>query len=603
MKRFLVLAFLGAVAAVGLWFGIRGNSTRGPSAMVTALLPRETLALVHVPDFKRARENWHETDLYKLWREPAVQEFLRKPLAGMPQAGAAREKMRELDALDMKDGFLAITSWEDKQVKMLAGFRFKGSAANAEKVIGNWRARAQTSAPGAKRETVPHEGHQIEVMSREGITVATVYDGAWFFAANDVAALKRLLDRADKRLDEPVTTLAKDEHFIAALKHMPARYAAFAYGRPDAYFERLARSMPENVINAGQWSRLRQLRGIAVASTFERGRFRDVAFAAMPKIDDSGDLTRKSLALGTKDSFFYSAAMVALGKQMASSVGASPGAVMPAALQNLAAAFAASGITAADWDSAFGAELSILGEWPDNARFPALLMTLPVKDAAKASQIAAAFTSAGAGERTWEQSERDGVQYFSLPPENPLVPVSPTIGISQQLLALGLDQGSVEAAFKRSTMESGLSGTQKFRTAEGLVPIAKQSFTYIDTALLYQRLDSALRPMLVMAAAFVPKIAETVDLSKLPPAEVIMKHLTPIVTSQSYQSDGYVTESIGPVSICQALGIVGVSGAGAALYQQQVQPGGANLGGSPTVPPALPSSSAAAPEPEPEETP
>jgi hypothetical protein len=68
-----------------------------------------------------------------------------------------------------------------------------------------------------------------------------------------------------------------------------------------------------------------------------------------------------------------------------------------------------------------------------------------------------------------------------------------------------------------------------------------------------------------MAAAFVPAIAGSVDPTKLPPAEVITKHLSPIVSSQRYNRDGYVAESIGPITLDQsavALAILSSLGAG-----------------------------------------
>jgi hypothetical protein len=55
-----------------------------------------------------------------------------------------------------------------------------------------------------------------------------------------------------------------------------------------------------------------------------------------------------------------------------------------------------------------------------------------------------------------------------------------------------------------------------------------------------------------MAAAFLPAITRSVDLDKLPSPEVITKHLSPIVSSQRYDRDGYVAESLGPITLDQA---------------------------------------------------
>jgi hypothetical protein len=325
---------------------------------------------------------------------------------------------------------------------------------------------------------------------------------------------------------------------------------------------------------------------------------RDVLFVTMPKMPDAGEITRSSLSLATSDAFLYFASFLNLPKQMpdAPKVAANG---FPAAMQGLMSAFAQKGITLDFWKSAFGSEFGIVGEWPQNARIPQLFATLPVKDAAKAREIMTTISSSTGEETPWKTTEKDGVQYFAQPPSNPMVPVAPTIGLSNNLFVAGLDMASVEAAIKRSGgSSSGLATSATFKNAERLVPVAKQSFAYIDTALFYTRLDAAVRPMLIMAAAFMPKITESVDLGKLPQADVIAKHLSPIVMSQTFQNDGYMTASVGPVSIYQAvIGVAGATGLGAALFPNQTHR-------SSTVMPDEPDEAAdVSPSPEPEETP
>ncbi|MFN2508132.1 MAG: hypothetical protein ABR589_05110 [Chthoniobacterales bacterium] len=582
MKRSLVLLFLGAAAALGIWYGMRAaGPLKTSNAAVTALLPKETLALFHLPDFNRTRKHW---------REPAVQEFLQKPLSRVPNTAGVRERIQQLASLEVKDAFLALTGWAEERPILLAGFHFKGSNEDAEKVIGHWRVRAQQHLPAAKRETVEYEKHRIEAVTHNAKTIATVYDGNWFFAANDVAALKSLLDRADGRLKDPASTLAADENFTASLKHLPASYAAFGYGRLDQYFQKLAVRLPQDGSASGQAALVSQVRSISAATSFDNGRIRDVLYVAMPRLSEAEELNRNSLSLTTKDSFLYMASVLAWPREMALP---GPQAIaaggIPPALQQLVAAFGANGITLEEWNSAFGQEVGLVGDWPENARWPALFATLPVKDVAKAKRIAAIITSGTSAGEGWSTSDKEGVQYYARAPANPMIPVAPAAGISDRWVVLGLDLGFVEAAIKRgAATNSGLAGAQTFKDAERLVPAAKQSFTYLDSALLYQRLDAALRPMLVMAAAFVPRLAEQVDLTKLPAAEVITKHLSPVAISQGYRTDGYVTESVGPVSIYQGLlAAVAVSGAGAAFYQHQTQPGGSGIGNLGTATPMV----------------
>jgi hypothetical protein len=156
----------------------------------------------------------------------------------------------------------------------------------------------------------------------------------------------------------------------------------------------------------------------------------------------------------------------------------------------------------------------------------------------------------------------------------------------------GADAGSVESAMKRSANgNSELAASKKFLNAERAVPTAKQAFAYIDPALIYTRVDATLRPMLFMGAAFLPGIADTVDLNKLPAPEIITEHLSPIVMSQSYDGDGYIAESVGPVTVYQTIvGVGGLSGAAAVLYQHQTR--GQTRG--PATPPVAPAIAPAA---------
>jgi hypothetical protein len=274
-----------------------------------------------------------------------------------------------------------------------------------------------------------------------------------------------------------------------------------------------------------------------------------------------------------------------------------PGAGLASAVQRVITQLGASGITAEDWNSAFGSEVGVVGDWPANARLPALLASLPVKDRAKADELVGAITAAATEGGGWAVSERNGVRYYSQPAANPLIPIAPTVAVARDRVVLGVDTASVTAALQRAASggESALAASAGFRAAEGSVQAPRQSFTYLDTALLYTRLDAALRPMLIMSAAFMPAIAQAVDLSKVPPPEVITRHLSPIVISQRYD-EGYITESVGPVSIYQAaIGMAAATGAGARWYQQNV--------GSASTTATFPTATPAAASPTPGSTP
>ncbi|MEP6822440.1 MAG: hypothetical protein ABI946_08830, partial [Chthoniobacterales bacterium] len=597
MKRFLVFSFVALAAGLGIWYGLRHAGVPHTSTdTVAVLLPKETLGLLYVPDFKHSRAKWHETDLYKLWREPAVQDFLQKPLGRSPETESSRKKLAEMEALEVHDAFLAVTAMTDDRPAVVAGFQFQGGEARAEKVIGPWRSRLREKMPTAKSEIVTYEGHKLEVLQQDGQTAVTVYDRDWFFIGNDLTGLKAVLDRVDRRVTETASTLSLDENFVAAEKHMPRNYAAFGYARLDQYMAKLAAKFPSE---DQSMTAMRQIRAIGGSTSFDGGKIRDLFFVAMPKLEGGGDLSRSGLSLASKETFLYLASILNLPARFTAPDPANPAtAALPAPLQRLLGAGAASGITAEAWKNAFGAELNMVGEWPADSRIPALFTTIAVKDNAPARQIVEKLTI-GAGEAGgWTGSEKDGIQYYTQPPANPMLPIAPAIGLSPTLLIAGLDRASVERAFTRAGAgDSELGGTDRFKAAEASVPSAKKTFAYLDTALFYQRLDAAVRPMLIMAAAFVPKVSEAVDLGKLPAADVITNHLSPLVLSQSYQGDGYVLETAGPISIGQAvLGAMVATGIGTDFYAKRMHP-------DPVSTPAPTAESPAPEEPTPEEIP
>jgi hypothetical protein len=563
MRHLIFLIIALAVAAFAGWY-YWNVSQRISSAPVSALLPRDTIFLAHMPDFNRTIEEWHDCDIYKLYREPAVQDFLTKPLANVPKADAASQTLRDIEQLDPKHAFIALSSVQSNNPKFVGGFQFRGSQQDAERIIGKWRSGLLEQTPGAKREKIQYQRHDIDVVRTAPFSLATAYARPWFFAATDVADLKALLDRADHRANDSDATLEKDNAYREAVSHRPSNYAAFLYLQPKMFSERLAalRAATRSSPAPGEATMLEKMRCIAGSIRFENGKIHDALFLGMPKLERER-ITRSSVSLGTKETFFYLSLLLNLGDKVdaLNQASALAGAKILQSLND-------SGITADDWKGAFGLELECLADWPSSAHWPSLLVTLPVADANKAGRIVEALLRGD--DPAWTNTEKDGVRYFSKQSAASLVAVTPTIALSNRGVIAGLNPVSVEEAIKRSGVKSSeFSDSVTYKSAAKLLPDPTNFFAYVDTALLYSRLDASLRPMLLMAAAFMPAVASSVDVSKLPPAEVITKHLSPIVSSQRYDRDGYAVESIGPITLDQAaIGLAILSGFGASAGQK-----------------------------------
>ncbi len=585
MRRLIFVIIALAVAVFAGWYYWK-VSLQISSAPVSTLLPQGTIFLAHLPDFNRTRDDWHHCDIYQLYREPAVQDFLRPALAGLsnlPKTNAASHTLQEIEQLDPKHAFFALTTLDNNNPRFVGGFRFRGSEEEAERVISRWRSTFQEQTPGAKREKLQYQRHEIELVTAPPFTLATTYDRPWFFAATDLTGLKALLDRADHRAKNPEGTLDDDGAYRAAVAHRPSNYAAFFYLQPKTFSQRLAalRAAVGSSPAPGEGTMLEKMRCITGSMQFENGKIHDVLFLGMPKLEHDTALTRSSLSIGTKDTFFYLAMLLNLGEKMdtLNQAAVFAGTKMFQALTD-------SGITAADWKAAFGVELGSLADWPPSVQWPSLLVTVPVKDTARAGKIVETLLRADE-EATWAQTEKDGVRYFSKQSLASFVAITPTIALSDRILIAGLNPVSVEEAIKHgSSGSSELADSQTYQAAARLLPAPTNFFAYIDTALLYSRLDASLRPMLLMAAAFVPAVAGSIDASKVPAPEVITKHLSPIICSQKYERDGYLAESIGPITLDQlGIGLAILSSFSAPMRQIGSSPARAAI--PPTTTPTL----------------
>ena len=567
MRKFQLLILAAAIAAGIIWWGFyRTHHTS--SLGVASLLPKETLALVHLPDFNRSRDEWHRTDLYQLWQEPAVQDFLAKPRANVPAQGRVSQTVDEISTLQMKDAFFALVGIESSAWQWDGGFRCAGDTDKASKLVEEWRARILGGAPDVKHETINYQGRQIHNDSAGIVQIWTVWAGPWFFFANDVENLKTLLDRADGRVKDARTALSSDDTFLAASKHMPASYAALVFGRVGQLVEKLVPPAEEPEAS-DKLSTARQIRSFGAAMAFDGGRMRDTVFVGIPKGAELGNLTRATLPIAGKDTFFYAASLLDLRKDM------EPGLQMStvgwlSGLQKIMASLSANGITLDEWKSAFGSEVGLIGSWSANSQWPSLVGAMPVRDSAKANHIVTTITASNSGDIHWTHREKEGAHYYSSGAGLSLFSFSPTIGLSDRLLVLGPENGSVEAAIKHGgTGSSELAATRNFQNAERTVPTAQHAFVYLDPTLIYTRFDASLRPLLAMGAAFLPALSDSVDVNKLPAPEIVARHLGPTVMSQTYRGDGYVAESVGSVPLYQTL-ITAI--AAAAILQHQMNP-------------------------------
>src|SRR4029453_8684333 len=112
MRRILLLIIAVAVAAYAGWY-YWNLSQQISSAPVAGFLPQDTIFLAHMPDFNRTQGEWLQSDIYQLYREALGGVFGGKPLGNVPNQNAVYQPLPEMEQLEPKNVFFALTSISD----------------------------------------------------------------------------------------------------------------------------------------------------------------------------------------------------------------------------------------------------------------------------------------------------------------------------------------------------------------------------------------------------------------------------------------------------------------------------------------------------------
>ena len=154
-------------------------------------------------------------------------------------------------------------------------------------------------------------------------------------------------------------------------------------------------------------------------------------------------------------------------------------------------------------------------------------------------------------------------------------------------LILSLNAEGAKALVKQEKSGgASLTASATYQQGVAALPKADGAFGYLDSKGFFERLYGVLKPAAMFGGTLMyPQINDYVELGKLPDAEVISKHRSPSVLSQSSDDRGVLVESVGPVTFLQAgIGLAGIGGA-AAFPTLQKQYG---LFGQPAAGPAVP---------------
>jgi len=540
LKISLVLVVL---IAIGFYFLLRGLGPSDPAR----LAPSDAVAFFCVPDTWQSARRWNETSLFKISQEPAMREFLRKPLDRMATQGG-EEAVDVLRKLRPARFFGICVKSEATSYAWYAGVQFFGGKESAQDGLKYLR-KLLSESMGGSLETplTAYHGTEIVRSDHAGFSLYTAIEGKWCLLSTEEATLHAALDRVAGRIKTP--SLAENGDYQASLARLPKDPDFLSYVDPKPFLETLiavGKSKGAQVIPA-QVDQLQKIKTITFGGKMEGKNFRDAFFVQYDTAshDPSTSLTHKGMQFASPDSLVYLSTTTDFKKNIRAWFGDSAVLSLDQKLDSI-------GSSVSELIASLEPEISLSAGWPDGTMIPTALAVVPLKDATSAKKW---FDSLSATFPGMQPSGDGAVTYYAIPISSPFF--HPVIALSNAFLFMGIDQTYLADKITGG-LHSSLADTDVFQSVHKFYDQNNESFVFINTQQLFDRAYAQVQPVLAFGAMLTPGIAEWVEISKLPPSSVVSSHLDPIVFTVSPQSNGTLVESQGPVTLQQIFVLSGI---------------------------------------------
>ncbi len=561
-KALLALVVLLALAVAVFVVFMR---TIGRHVSAAQLVREDTLLFVNLPNLPRTALRWPQTGLAQIFAEPEMQQFLEKPRTAAGPGKVLDEKLAQILRLAPREVFFAVTSIEGPTPKWVAGFAFIGRKKDAVALLAEPRGEMKKAWPAGKSDLLSFGETEVETFAFGEQVIAEAFRADWYLVSNDLDLLKTTLTAAALPAGAP-DALGKKEVFQKAVAKLPKDGDLVVFGQLGTLTERITSLLVASgqAVNPQQLAELKRMQAVAWGTKLEGKQVRDTIFLLAPGGTPEPPLPRNALAFSAADTFLYYGMALPAKFEMPDSAGL-VGGYLPI-LGTMEKTLAEKGLKWADLSVAFGPELGAVVDWAQQDAQPTALLALDVRDSAKARAFVDVFTGTAPGTPAWGRAENDGVTLFQSPPGEGLVPISPSLALTDKFLVLGFSPASVEAGLGRlKSGQAAISQSPAYTGAARAVGAPTSGFGYLDMKTLFERSYGTLRPLIAMSLAFSPDAGQYLDAGKLPGTETISRHLTPSIYSQSVTAEGTLIESIGTLTFNQVL-VAAIGGGVAAAF-------------------------------------
>ena len=405
-------------------------------------------------------------------------------------------------------------------------------------LVADFEARyLKTQFLDGKSDVQKHGSDVIETFTHQGMTLATVFKGRWFFASNDIDLLKATLDRVDGKSDVKTSSRGKRHPHQTSLAKLPKDSdLAWPFVQMKDVITAELVVMLSTTPNAdtSQLDELKKIQSISVSMKLDGENIRDAVYVNKPGGEARPPLANSfamGVHLGGDDQADFSSALNL--KNAARPRPPDPSLDRTGILSiinGLQQVLTQAGLGFDDFKAAFGPEAGAVLKWGAGSPKPDGVISLDLSDRAKAQKITDVLASG------WTKQEIEGVQYYTAPGGPSMIGVSAIVALTDKALLLGPDLDSVKNAVQRGKSDPAhINQSADFQAASALVGKPTDAFAYIDSRALFERVYNPATDFLKAMAFLSPQANDYGDLSKLPPAGVISKHLSPIVYSQCHR--------------------------------------------------------------------
>ena len=542
-KLSIAAAVLAVVVLAGVLYFKR---SMGPSDAAT-LVPSDTVVFLNILDVPRTALRWSGSALAKIGKEPEMKAFLEKPFARLKDSPGSIEASGILSSLKPGNLFLAVTDVSAAHIDVLVGFQYWGGRAEFEKAVA--RMRKELPADPTPPTTEVYEGQEIVASKHGANTFYSASLGQWGFVATRAEAIKFALDSASGKSRDD--TLAANPRLQSVSSHLLNDPDLRIFIQPEKAVEALltlgqdfgAQSIPEQV------GYLKSAEAVGATWKIDGLVQRDAIFVLRKNSAPIPTLGRQVIQLTSNTTVAVIDALV-------------PTESLTRLIASVLPTLATNPDVAAIMDlgtQAYGPEAGLVANWPGGQMAPSVLLAIKVRDKEKAARF---VSSTLAVLPNHVATQQNGLSMYSVPAfGNPFA--APTFAQTDEFLLFGLDATSVSTAAGRTAGSPTLETAAVFPSLAASFNAANEAFVFVDSATIFERAYTALRPVIIFGATVMPDIGAYIDTAKLPQTETITKHLAPMTLAQQASGEGTLIESSGPITVIQAI-VAGTLAGGAA---------------------------------------